>query len=148
MSRIEYKYKQIDLNTDKAIGVQLPFNYKNGLFKLSYTTEEQALSNLKNLLMTTKGERYGQPELGTNLRKYLFENNTSELKIQVQETLYSDIARWLPYILIDELIVDVGEIDGINGHVIHIKFKFRITEQGANKEINILVTSSDGILFV
>lgn len=148
MNRPEYRYKQIDLNNDKAIGIELPFNYKNGLFKLSYTTEEQAVSNLKNLLMTSKGERYGEPELGVGLRKYLFENNTEDLRVKIEDTLYSDIATWLPYILIDELKVEVGEIDGVSGHVIHIAFKFRVTEQGANREINILVTTSDGILFV
>ena len=42
-------------------------NYKDGVrsggsvFALSYSTEEQALSNLKNLLATNRGERYMQP---------------------------------------------------------------------------------------
>ena len=148
MSRKEYRYRQIDLDNDKAIGIQLPFNHRGGLFKLSYTTEEQAISNLKNLILTTKGERFGQPTLGTDINRFLFENNTNDLRVQIENGLGEDIATWLPYIIIDKIDVLIGELDGIDGNVVNIKFNFRVTEKGATKEINILVTSKDGILFV
>ena len=46
------KYNPIDLLPDVAVGIKLPFTGKSGnLFDLSYSTEEQALSNLKNLLL-------------------------------------------------------------------------------------------------
>ena len=47
---IEKRYNPIDLLPDVAVGVKLPFVGKDGtLFQLSYSTEEQAISNLKNL---------------------------------------------------------------------------------------------------
>ena len=52
--RKEYFYNPIDFNNDVAVGVKLPFGKPNGLFSQSYTTEEQAVSNLKNLLLTRK----------------------------------------------------------------------------------------------
>lgn len=148
MARTEYRYKPLDLDNDKAIGIQLPFNYKKGLFKLSYTTEEQAISNLKNLILTNKGERFGQPNLGTDLRKFLFENNTQTLGKRIRENLYADIGYWLPYIKIEDIIVDVGSVDGIEGHALKITFHFSVTEQGANQIINILVTTRDGVIFL
>ena len=52
--RKEYFYNPIDFKADVAVGVKLPFGKPNGLFTQSYTTEEQAVSNLKNLLLTEK----------------------------------------------------------------------------------------------
>ena len=63
-ARKEYFYNPIDFQKDVAVGVKLPFGKPNGLFAQSYTTEEQATSNLKNLLLTRKGERPFQPEFG------------------------------------------------------------------------------------
>ena len=63
-ARKEYFYSPIDLEPDIAVGITLPFGKDKGLFSLSYTTEEQSISNLKNLLLTRKGERLFQPEFG------------------------------------------------------------------------------------
>jgi hypothetical protein len=59
-----------------ALGITLPFNGPFGLFTSTYTTQQQALSNLKNLLLTAKGERVNQPKFGTDLIRLLFEPNT------------------------------------------------------------------------
>jgi hypothetical protein len=53
------------LNT--ALGINLPFNGPFVVFNSTYTTDAQALANLKNLLLTYKGERLFQPNFGTNL---------------------------------------------------------------------------------
>ena len=63
------KYNPIDLLPDVAVGIKLPFTGKNGnLFDLSYSTRDQALSNLKNLLLTRRGERIMEPLFGTTIQ--------------------------------------------------------------------------------
>jgi hypothetical protein len=62
----------------KPIGVTIPFNNPNGIFFQSYTNRQQAFSNVKNLLSTAKGERYMQPDFGSELRFILFENINDE----------------------------------------------------------------------
>jgi len=42
----------------KPIGITIPFNNPNGIFNQSFTNVRQVLSNLKNLLLTARGERY------------------------------------------------------------------------------------------
>ena len=71
--RKEYRINPLDLKKNTAIGVMLPLG-GTPIFKSSYTTEEQTLSNLKNLLLTRKGERPFQPEFGTEIYSLLFEN--------------------------------------------------------------------------
>ena len=69
--RPEYKIHPLDLKKNVAIGVMLPLGGAP-IFKSSYTTEEQAISNLKNLILTRKGERPFQPLFGTDVYSLLF----------------------------------------------------------------------------
>ena len=152
MAREEFKYHPLDFEPDVAIGVMLPFNgnslgrsdtqhYASGsvsggsIFALSYSTEEQAVSNLKNLLLTRKGERFMQPDFGTQIVDSLFQQSTPELEKEIEDGLNEDIELWLPYILIDK--IDVERIP--DQHIMDIEMRFRVTENGANQVIKLLV---------
>ena len=91
--------RENDLNPDIRIGLKLPFNRgKSGLFPQTETTLEQAGSNIKNLLLTAKGERIMQPNFGSRLRELLFEQYTEDLSSRIQEEIQEAISTWLPYI--------------------------------------------------
>ena len=91
--------RENDLNPDVRIGLKLPFNRgRSGLFPQSETTLEQAGSNIKNLLLTAKGERVMQPDFGSRLRELLFEQYTEDLSSRIQEEIQEAISTWLPYI--------------------------------------------------
>jgi len=137
--RKEYFYNPIDFDKDVAVGIKLPFGKKNGLFSLSYTTEEQAISNLKNLLLTRKGERPFQPEFGSDVYSQLFENIGSDLDGNLKKILSKDIKFWLPYIVIDKIDIDIEH----DRNFLKIQLSFRVTEQGANQRI-ILFIDADG----
>lgn len=136
--RKEYFYNPIDLEKDIAVGITLPFGKNKGLFSLSYTTEEQAISNLKNLLLTRKGERLFQPEFGSSIYSLLFEQMNENLSTQMDEQLREDIGFWLPYIVIDDLIIQPN----YDRNYVGIELKFRVTEQGANQQIIMFVDSA------
>ena len=71
----------IDSNDDFYVGIQFPLSYAGtyGFFNQSKTVFEQVKSNIRNLLLTTPGERPHQPTLGSNLSNILFENITNDL---------------------------------------------------------------------
>jgi len=152
MAQKEYTYHPLDFKPDVAIGVLLPFNgnapgrtfnqhYASGsiggasVFAQSYSTEEQAISNLKNLLLTRKGERFMQPDFGTQIIDSLFEQSTEDLETELQDGLNEDIALWLPYIIVDDINVERM----IDQHLLDISLRFRVTENGANQVIKLLV---------
>jgi len=138
--RLQYRINPIDLKPNKAVGVMLPLG-GSPMFKLSYTTEQQAISNLKNLLLTTKGERPFQPLFGVDIYSLLFENIESDLDSSLLESLTKNINFWLPYILLDSADVN-SEPDS---NKVSIKIKFRVTSQGANQTIVLEVDNQGGL---
>jgi phage baseplate assembly protein W len=141
---IEKRYNPIDLLPDVAVGVKLPFVTKEGnLFQLSYSTEEQAISNLKNLILTRRGERILQPLFGTNLRDSLFEQNDNLLKESIETNIIEAVEFWLPYISITELNVQtVLAVDGTNEeHGVTISLKVSVNDSPSEIPVTFLVTA-------
>ena len=131
----------------KPIGVTIPFNNPNGVFYQSYTNRVQVFSNVKNLLLTAKGERYMQPDFGTELRFILFENITSESEFgdRIRGEIISAISTWLPYLSITNLEVNLNmtEDGRVNdpSHAIGIKLELQIV--GTNIYLPIQIFISD-----
>lgn len=160
MNRTIYQYQPINTTPDKAIGITLPFNkaansrtneltsYANGtesglgLFNQSYSTEAQAISNLKNLLLTIKGERIMQPNFGSNILSLVFEQNVQDLGAALEQSLKTDIAFWLPYIVVN----DVEILQDFDSYAINIRLYFSVTQNGANMVINILASENSLVI--
>jgi hypothetical protein len=136
----------INLTPNVAIGVKFPFDGK-GIFQKSFTTDEQASTNIKSLLLTRKGERFEQPNFGTDLLNALFEPNTSELKTFIEETITTAVAFWLPYIEIVDLDIATQEDDPLLIHKIQIKITFSVTGTGSEQVITIFA-GEDGIVTI
>jgi phage baseplate assembly protein W len=83
----------------KFIGVTLPIRLgQTGMFDQSTTVIQQVRSNFKNLILTKKGERVGQPELGCDLWKILFEPMTEDTLEEARLAVADAVDRWLPFI--------------------------------------------------
>lgn len=146
--REEYRFEPIDQQLDTAVGIGLPFSGRNSLFHLNYTTEEQAVSNLKNLMLTRKGERVMQPDFGWVGWDLLFENNTPELIDRLRVGTNQDIAYWLPYITIQELNITpkLAQEGADNyGHGISVSLVVSVEPSKANKTITLELTSTGGV---
>ncbi len=142
-----YKIIEVDKNNltpNRAIGVKFPFN-SPGLFKKSFTTFEQASTNVKSLILTRKGERYEQPDFGTDLINVLFEPNVTGIKDFITSTITDAVTFWLPYLTITKLEITTNEDDPNMIH--HIKISLSFTVTGSNSEETITIfAGQDGIL--
>ena len=98
--------KELDLNPDVYIGLTYPIRKGiNTDFELTKTTYEQAEYNLRNLLLTQRGERPFQSEFGSNLRRICFEQVDDELIESIELDVKNAVEQWLPYIIINEIEV-------------------------------------------
>jgi phage baseplate assembly protein W len=95
---------------DYAVGISLPIQITNVAFTQTFQTIDQLKSNIKNLLLTVRGERIMQPEFGCGLYELLFEMNTDEFNQRVEDEIRTSLQRWLPIVTVDEVIVEESNV--------------------------------------
>lgn len=125
---------------DTPIAIKTQFS-RDKLFTQSFTTDEQAVSNLKNLLLTRKGERYNLPTFGSNLLSLIFEPNTDQLIQQIQETIKEAVSFWLPYIQIIKIKVTTGQQNTGLDHQVNVSISFLVKPTGS--ELTIFVFANE-----
>ena len=116
-----------DNDTRIFIGLDLQIRKtqgKEGYFASTSTTIEAVKNNIRNLLNTHQGERLMQPNLGINLRKYLFQQVTDEFIVQIQDDILDVLEMWLPFVDVRDIIVKVGN----NVSELLIEVVFNITQ--------------------
>lgn len=98
----------------KTIGVSFPFveSDEGDYLKLTKTASEEVKSNFVHLLMTTKGQRYFLPQFGTNLRQYLFDQQSPELDSDISKEIYDVTEEFLPNIKIKK--INIKHYDNID----------------------------------
>ena len=121
----------LDLNNNVAIGVVFPFN-GNAVFNSSYTTQDQAKSNLINVLLTEPGERVMEPNFGVGLKKLLFENQIKEDEIEGR--IKDQCAFYVPEVDITNLIIQLIP----DNHTLYIRltYKFIINDEEDSIQLN------------
>jgi phage baseplate assembly protein W len=145
LASVNIKYHPEDDGRDVGtLGIKLPMNAfaggsKRGIFNMSYTTEEQSISNYIMLLLTRRGERYMQPEYGVGIQEKLFEPKTEILKALIIADINQQSAFWLPYIVNHSIDVNIDAHDAAlgsdNESGIVITIVFSVTQSGANRTI-------------
>lgn len=137
------KVKVTDLteNDYKVLGIGInKRSDSNGIFAVNYTTLQQASDNLKNLILTRKGERMMQPEFGCDVWKVLFEQLTEGIEQSIENAIVNAVSIWLPYLNIDTIIFDYDENDiDTNKIALDIKFSL-VSNPNLSESIQINIT--------
>ena len=128
-------------NDYKILGIGINKNSdKGGIFAVNYTTLTQAKDNLKNLILTRKGERIMNPTFGCDIYKVLFEQMDGGLiETKIESTILDAVSNWLPYLSIDEIIFDFDNND-IDNNRINLELKFSLVSNpnlGESVTINV-----------
>lgn len=106
-----------------AYGITSPTKLGNVMFEQTFTSFDAAKANLRNLLLTRKGERIMQPEFGTGIHSLLFEQLDDDLEIKIEETITESVNFWLPYISIEEIDIKMtDEMKDTNTAEMSIRF--------------------------
>jgi phage baseplate assembly protein W len=134
-----------NVSNNTALGIRL--TNLNSMFQSVYTVPEQVRENLKTLLLTQIGERYMQPEFGTNLLAIIFEPNVGELKADIQDILESAISTWLPYVSIEQLNIVTTEDDPTLMHHVLISLTYSIRNYSTDS-IKIYVNNDNTVSVV
>ena len=88
--------------------------------------KEATFQNLKYLILSEKGELFGDPFYGVGLKKYLFDQNDTIIKDLVLDDMYTAIATFMPQLRINrndlklrtgdkgEIFVDIRAINQLD----------------------------------
>jgi len=102
--------REIDRNDDVYVGLEFPLDHNlTGFFRQSKTIPQQVKSNIKNLLLTSKGERVFQQNFGCDLKNVIFEQIDIQSLDEVDESIREALSTWLPYVNINDLIIVQNE---------------------------------------
>ena len=90
------------------------------------TDKEATFQNLKYLILSEKGELFGDPFYGVGLKQYLFDQNDTIIKDLVLDDMYTAIATFMPQLRINrndlklrtgdkgEIFVDIRAINQLD----------------------------------
>jgi phage baseplate assembly protein W len=109
------------------INIQFPFSddTKGKFLEMNKTTKKAIKADLMHLLMTNRGERLYLPDFGTNLRKYIFEQNDFETHTGIKSEIQSSIDKYIPNLKITELKVERSDS---NEHLAVVRVDYNVSD--------------------
>tara|TARA_B100000902_G_C27295683_1_gene909751 strand:- start:1941 stop:2324 length:384 start_codon:yes stop_codon:yes gene_type:complete len=90
-----------------GFGPKIPINVskaENGM-SLTRNLAENTKQNIKNVILTSPGERVMIPDFGVGIRRFLFENDTPESIAELRSRIVTQLATYMPSVVIRELEV-------------------------------------------
>lgn len=114
--------------TPSPIGIKTPISLGNDdLLTMSYDIVSQLTDNLRNLILTNWGERLGFYDFGANLRPLMSDLvSIEDFDTEAINRIKSAVARWMPYIDLQEFLSTVDRTQNRNTAVIHLTITFNI----------------------
>ena len=111
--RNQGEWKLLTVTPKKSpIGIKTPLekgkDYGETLFKMHFNIVDQIQDNLKNLIMTQKGERLGFPDYGTSLRTIYSNVSLSDDQIAeyASKEIKDTVSKYMPNIRLVQFYSD------------------------------------------
>ena len=127
-----------------GISVKLPlaYNHEDGPYALNKTILDTVQQNFKMLMLTIPGERMMNTDFGVGIQKFLFENDTVELRSKISSRIKSQVSKYMSFIKVRDVIMpDVNEQ---NNNFLTISIKYYIEPISMEDVLNITVPNYDG----
>lgn len=126
-----------------GISVQLPLflDQYDGPYTLNKTIKDAMKQNLKNLILTSPGERIMDPSFGAGIRNYLFQNNNNITAGQIKSRIAEQVQIYLPHITILDIKIindqNVDPLSDLDRHSIFINIVYVIEQLSVSDELDI-----------
>lgn len=89
------------------VGLKLPLvKGNNGYFDQNFNTLDQVYTNMKNLLLTSVGERRLNVTFGSKLKYFLFEPTENNLSESISNYITGELNSYFPYVNVLEVSSD------------------------------------------
>lgn len=124
---------------DKRYGFSFPLMNRGGGYLKKATGIELIKNNLRQLLLTNRGERVMLPDFGTNIRQYLMEPLDQALLSQIKREILESVTKYATNVKLTKLLILPSDsVSNSGGNHIYIKAYFQIPEeQDINFEVKV-----------
>jgi len=122
----------VDRKSRVAIGVSIPFN-QPGVFGQTYVTKDAVKTNLINYFLTNKNERYLNPNLGGNLREFIFEQITTGNTDFLKEDIQTQISNFFPSVIVSSLNI----LQNPDTNSIIVELYYNVADTGINDNLQL-----------
>ena len=128
-----------------GLSCKLPMsrNATDGI-SLNKTFEEVVLQNLINLLLTIPGERMMIPDFGVGLKKYLFENDVSLLRLEIGGKIRNQVSKYLPFVeIIDLNFTSSQDSPSLPDNFLHLRLRYFIIPLNFTADLDLSVSDNN-----
>jgi phage baseplate assembly protein W len=104
-----------------GLGITYPLRLgNNGYFENTTDVMTQVKTNLRNLLLTVRGERMFQPAFGCDLPLVIFELQTDDGLADITAIIQTAVQNWMPFLRVNA--VKVTRSEDTNDISVYISF--------------------------
>jgi phage baseplate assembly protein W len=125
--------------------VSIPIGFKtpleldsehNSIFKMHYNLANQISDNLRNLILTNKGERLGFYDFGANIRPLLTEySNKESFDQEVMRRIKSTVTTYMPFVELIGYESKANRTENIDTGIIKLLIAYRVPTAGLQETL-------------
>ena len=113
----------------------------DGSYQLNKTIIESVRQNLKNLILTSPGEKVMDPEFGVGVQRILFENFSDPAVSNIKNRITSQVRKYMPFVEVLDIDTSMGDpILGEPEELLKVKVRFIVKPLN---QIDILIINTN-----
>jgi phage baseplate assembly protein W len=142
-------FKDVGIQNDESTvatqTVAIPIGFKtpleldsehNSIFKMHYNLGDQIADNLRNLILTNKGERLGFYDFGSNIRPLLTEYSNKEgFDQEVMRRIKSNVTIYMPFVELIGYESKANRTQNIDTGIIKLLIAYRVPTAGIQETL-------------
>ena len=127
-----------------GLAPQLPLalSSEDGTYQLIKTYKNLVRQNLKNLILTSQGERMMDPQFGVGIRNFLFENDGQFLYNSIRTEIELQVKKYMPFIFVIDVRFVTPQMAGFQGqpnNFLSMQIEYSITPLNTIDNLEITV---------
>ena len=118
-------------------GIKFPITVlsdEKSLFDTNTLQSDSVLSELMHIVFTPKGQKLRDPEFGTNLIQFIFNQNDMQTWGDVVSEVKESVLRYMK----DCKVTDIQVYEGEDGRGLYVRLSYSVWDGGRVREYNVV----------
>lgn len=111
------------------VGIKTPMTLgtdRSGIVAMNFSPVDQIKDNLRNLLLTNKGERLGRFDYGAGLRSLVADVSTGDIESRAVLQIQDSVSKYMPYVSLEDFSVSYDRSNTQIGTIVVFNIKYSV----------------------